>query len=198
MSLNLDRLFEQAKNNSAMLNELTECLMSEGRKAVQSIIRRYNVVCTANVDTEGFILEVINYIYSNYQEGRISFEKYARYVMNKRLTSMIVSACSLSTRISYSLDTSLPDGTPIIEILPSTGNSTIPDEISYDDYNLILSSPKADVSKTTNFLKNNVRSLRMKGYSSKEIQKLLKINENQYRYIIKLIGKDIQNIIELK
>ena len=200
MKKSINSLFEEAKNNEAVLEELTKVLLKRGHQAVQTITSKNNLICTPMVDEEGYILEVINYIYGHYQSTKKSFEEYAIYVLYKRLTSMVVNACSSYGRMVDSLDLFLEDGTSIYELIPASDSSSIPDEISLEELHLKMSSPKP-TDRERDRLKRKVYLLKNAGFSTNEIKKHLNISENQYRYLLELINadlKDLENHIELK
>lgn len=195
----INALFEASLTNPGALEDLTNLLIKRGRVAVQAIATKHNLICTPNVDTEGCILEVVNYIYQHYIPSKKTFEEYAVYVMYKRLTTKIVNACTSYGRIIESLDEVLSDGTPLIELIPNP-DIAIPEDVSLKELHLRMSSPKAtDHGKDR--LKRKVYTLKNLGFSSTEIKHYLGLSENQYRYLVDLLTedmKDFENKIEMK
>ena len=196
----INSLFEASLTNPGALEELTNLLIKRGEKVVQTIVLKHNLICTPIVDEEGCVLEVINYIYQHYIPSKKTFEEYATYVMYKRLTTKIVSACTGYGRPIESLDSLLNDGTPIIELIPNSAINAIPEDISVEELHLKMSSPKANDCQRDR-LKRRLYSLKNLGFTSNEIKHYLRLSENQYRYLLGLLTEDVkkfENKIEMK
>lgn len=189
----LNQLFKNINSSISYLNELTDELIELGKRMASSILKKYDIKNVTLDDLEDYILFVINYIYENYNESKKDFEKYVRYVMYKRLTSKILDMSFAYATISASLDEILEDGTPIIELISDEDEDSIPNSISMNEFNFKMSSPKLNDSATDR-IKKKVYFLMHVGYSTEEIKKILKLSENQYRYIVKLINADAKNL----
>lgn len=188
MEKDINYLFAMAKQNQAFLYELTNQLMSLGRKVANSIIKKYAVYNVILDDVEDLILYLVYYVFCSYIGNPRGFERYARFVFYKRLTSAIIDKCIASSMKIDSLDDELMDGTPIIEMIPDQKPS-IPDQVSLNEAKLRLASPKASDNEIER-KKHKVFNLQCAGYSSREIMKILHLSEGQYRYLLKLLNED--------
>ena len=117
--------------------------------------------------------------------------------MYKRLVSKMTDSYLSKSRVVTSLDDTTEDGIPFIELIADSNIKNIPDDISINEMNLMISSPKSN-DNNTNRTKKRVYRLLNAGYSSSEIKRILKLNENQFRYILKLINEDINFVIKVK
>ena len=185
-------LFEGAKTNSAFLYELTKMLLEMGKKMARSIINKYGLRNVIVEDIEDYILYIINLIYETYDSTQENFDKFAEYVLYKRIETKIFEICNKFQAQIQSLDDVLDDGTPIIELIPDDETAPIPEEISSNEFHLRMSSPKATDSKIMR-KKRKVYNLYTAGFTSKEIMKILDLTEGQYRYILKLLSKEIKD-----
>lgn len=193
MSTKYDKLFEHAKSNAGYFKELTKELIEMGKKMAISIIQKNGLRYITVDDVEDYILDIIWYIYANYDEKETSFSEFSKYVMYKRLVSKMIDSYVARSMVIGSLDDVTDDGTPILELIEDTNLKHIPDDISFDEAHLKICSPKSSDSNTQR-TKKRVYNLINAGYSSKEIKKFLKINESQLRYLLKLINEDIKNV----
>lgn len=199
MEKDINYLFAMSKQNQAFMYELTERLIDLGKRIARSIFKKYVIYSVILEDVEDLILHLVYQIYLTYVGSYSGFERYARYYFYKRLTSAIVDKCISSSMRVESLDDLLSDGTPIIEMIPDQKPS-IPDQLSYEEVKLRLSSPKSN-DREIERTKRKVFNLQCAGYSSKEIMKLLHLSEGQFRYLIKMLNDDakiIQYKIDIK
>lgn len=192
MEKNKQSLFDGAKTNSAFLFELTKMLLEMGKKMAISIIKKYGIYNVVVEDIEDYILYVINSIYETYDYKHENFDEYAKYVLYRRIESKIIDLSHTFDMRIQSLDQILSDGTPLIELISDDEAATIPEEISSKEFRLRMSSPKATDSRIVR-KKRKVYNLYTAGYTSKEIMQILDLTEGQYRYIIKLLIKEIKD-----
>lgn len=187
----LSSLFIAAKSNEAALERLTDELLSYGRSVAKNIMHRYNVFNLVVEDIEDYILFVIKRIYDNFEPNIKNFNDYVTFVMYRRLTSKILEMCSVSTSQVKSLDEDLDDSFSYYDIIEDKNCVSIPDTISYNEFQLKMSSPNAK-DHPMDSKKKKVYTLEQLGYSGKEIMKMMKMSEGTYRYIKSLIKNDIE------
>lgn len=197
MKTDLNDLFALSQIDDAYLGLLTDELLDKGKRIASSIIQSKKLYCFVIEDIEDYILDIIVYILANYRNKSKTFEEFAMYVMYKRLVSKMTDSYLSKSRVVASLDDTTEDGIPFIELIADSNIKNIPDDISINEMNLMISSPKSN-DNNTNRTKKRVYRLLNAGYSSSEIKRILKLNENQFRYILKLINEDINFVIKVK
>lgn len=191
MKNDINHLFVVAKNNTAALKELTNMLFKYGLALARNIIQKYRAYKIGIEDIEDYILEIINYVYLNYEPGKKSFSDYVSFVLYKRLTSKIVELYASSNLKVISFDDTIDETFSVHEVIEDRSCNSIPDEISLSEFNLRMSSPNASDS-SIDLKKKKIYSLEQIGYSGPEIIKLLRLTEGQYRYLKSLIKEDIK------
>ena len=172
---------------------LVKRLFQIGKRMAYSIFTKYQVNNVTIEDVEDYILEIIYYIFETYEPRGKTFDECSRYILYKRLTSKIMGMAVANNLNSKSLDDILEDGTPIIELIPNKDCFDIPNEISLNELDLIMSSPKVSDSKSQK-LQKKIYKLQNEGYSSRDIKEILNITENQLRYLIEKNNKNIKEL----
>lgn len=191
MQKNISTLFIAAKSNEGALEVLTNELLSYGKSVAKSIMHRYNVFNLVVEDIEDYILFVIKRIYDNFEPNIKNFNDYVTFVMYRRLTSKILEMCSVSTSQVTSLDEELDESYSFYDIIEDKNCPSIPDTVSFNEFQLRMSSPNADDDQTET-KKKKVFALEQLGYSGREIMKMMRLSEGTYRYIKTLIKNDIE------
>lgn len=196
ISQKVNELFVVSKNNPAALEELTDILTSYGISLAKHLFYKFGVYNLTIDDLEDYILFIVNMIYNSYIPGKKSFSDFVKFIMYKRLTSRIIDLCNELGLQTYSLDEAYDETNCLYEIIEDKNCCSIPDLISLDEFNYKMSSPEAKDS-LIDLKKKKVFSLESKGYSGKEIMKLLNLTEGQYRYLKSLIQQDI-DLLKIK
>ena len=191
MTKELSSLFIAAKSNEAALERLTDELLSYGKSVAKNIMHRYNIFNLVVEDIEDYILFVIKRIYDNFEPNIKNFNDYVTFVMYRRLTSKILEMCSVSTSQVTSLDEDLDESFSYYDIIEDKNCASIPDTISYNEFQLKMSSPNAK-DHPMDAKKKKVYALEQLGYSGKEIMQMMKMSEGTYRYIKSLIKEDLE------
>ncbi|MBQ0009472.1 MAG: hypothetical protein KBS97_04315 [Firmicutes bacterium] len=186
MSSNINNLFQLSKKDDAYLDVLTKELINKGKRLAVSIIKTSGLHCFVLEDFEDYILDIIVYILANYNSKTKTFDEFATYVLFKRITSKIKDSYLSRSMFVCSLDDLTDDGVPYIELFPDKNIINIPDEISYEELNLKMCSPKNNDTETQR-TKKRILVLLKAGYTSAEIKKILNLTEGSYRYILSLV-----------
>ncbi len=197
----VDNLFKVSQNgDNRALQELTNYLFNYGRKVAKSLMEKMSIYNITLDDIDDYILFIINYVYTSFSSETKSFFDFAKFVLNKRLTSKLVELCKIFSVQGKSLDETTSDGTSLYELVEDCNCASIPEQISFEEIHLQMSSPKA-TDDAIEIKKKRVFMLQSAGYNSMEIMRRLRLTEGQYRYIKKLIQKDLESMklkIELK
>ena len=141
-------------------------------------------------DVEDYILYITYVVLKDYDESKGKFSDFATYVFTKRLTTKLVNICSRHDLKVGSLDENLQDGTPLMEIIEDKTSPTIPQQVSFNNFRLEISSPKSNTEQERN--KTKVIKLLEAGYTGCEIMKILCLTKGKYRYIRDLIEQDLK------
>lgn len=191
MKANIDALFDDAKSSEVALKILTDELMSYGKSVTKSIINRYSIYNITIDEVEDYILSIVNDVIRNYHKNNLTFKEYVVFVMYKRLTSKLIELCNNKWSQVISLDENFDDDTPLYDVIEDKTCGSIPESISYNEFQLKMSSPHAKDDPLES-RKKKVYTLEQQGYSGIEIMALLHISEGQFRYIQSLIKEDLE------
>ena len=182
----LNHLFMLAKKDEAYLDILTKALLEKGKRMAISIIKSSSQHCFTYEDMEDYILDIIVYILASYSGKTKTFEEYSSFVMYKRLVSKMQDSYLSRAMFAQSLDDLTDDGIPVIELIEDKNIKNIPDQISLNELDLRMCSPKNNDTFTERAKKRIIVLLKA-GYTSSEIKKILKLTEGSYRYILSLV-----------
>lgn len=186
----LDNKYFLACLNSANQADLVDALIDTGKRLTRYLIKKLNCYNILVDDVEDYILYITYVVLKDYDESKGKFSDFATYVFTKRLTTKLVNICSRHDLKVGSLDENLQDGTPLMEIIEDKTTPTIPQQVSFNNFRLEISSPKSNTEQERN--KTKVIKLLEAGYTGCEIMKILCLTKGKYRYIRDLIEQDLK------
>lgn len=194
---NVDDLYLSASKGDKLSQEkLFSWYQKRAMKEAEKIAKREGLYTFNRDEVTYKISELFMLTMQSFKVANIPFEKYADFLLKKKLTRIVNSTSIGKDLYPLSIDSTNSNGDCLLDIIPSDTETT-PYELSNHAKSSIMGSVNIKNAKINKRFEEFLE-LKSQGYRRTAILKKMKITEGQYRYLLKYIREINSSNIEMK
>lgn len=187
MSQKINRVFlECTSNNKNAYDTLYHWFIDQGIIIALATAKIYSImdfnIEDAICQLSGIFLDLIR----TYGFGDYPFDRYAMFLLRRRIQKIMKENSSFSNPIVISLDEEISSGVCLLDVISSSDYVDMNEKINTDYENMMFASRSYKSIKLDQKIKRLIL-LKEEGYHKKNIMKILNLTDGQYRYLLRLI-----------